>query len=95
MTDREKLIELVHGALEKCNTTPCWECKYSELNSGCNDLCFEHLAADYLISNGVTIPVMCEECNRRMEDKTCYWWGGRVDDKFFCAYRERREDDRN
>ncbi len=62
MTDREKLIELVHEALEKCNTTLCSECEYIELNNGCCDLCFEHLAADYLISKGVTIPVRCGEC---------------------------------
>ena len=83
MTDREKLIELIKEA-----NLSMWG--RSGISSAAERRAY---LADYLISKGVTIPVRCGECNRRMEDKTCYWWGGRVDDKFFCSYGERREDE--
>lgn len=97
-TDREKLIELVHEALEKCNTTLCRECEYMEFNNGSCDLCFEHLAADYLISKGVTIPVRCGECIYMEEayEKNgfliCPASGMEIMNTDFCSYGERKEE---
>lgn len=99
-TDREKLIELVHEALEKCNTTPCSECEYIELNNGCCDLCFEHLAADYFIEHGMTIPVRCKDCKwghtyERWdgdEGAECGKYGAYKMANSFCSYGERKEE---
>jgi hypothetical protein len=59
--------------------------------------------ADYLIDNGVTIPVRCKDCKKRFVPFECGLWQGMVngnhwflskDDDFWCAYGERRTDDK-
>ena len=53
--------------------------------------------ADWLIANGVTIPVRCGECktfcrNYAHMRKHCGLTGAIVDDDDFCSYGERRND---
>ena len=53
--------------------------------------------ADYLIANGVTIPVLCKDCVHRKE-RVCFnpsagmWVGVELKDSDFCSYGERRTD---
>ena len=51
---REKLIELILGAMPPC---------YSDV--------FATQIADYLIANGVTIPVRCKDCWKRGNPNEC------------------------
>lgn len=51
MTDRERLIELLHKAEDICDSTlDCDKCKY-ELSGSCKTV----LIADYLLANGVIV----------------------------------------
>ena len=54
---REKLIELITQADSKCFNRECENCEYKGL-SNCDSI----LIADYLIENGVVIPVRCSVC---------------------------------
>ena len=49
MTDREKLIELIHESDLVCNKTLCEECDYL-----CSKRCKSSMTADHLLANGVT-----------------------------------------
>ena len=55
------------------------------------------IAADHLIANGVTIPVLCKDCVHRKE-RVCInpsagmWVGVELKDSDFCSYGERRTD---
>ena len=52
MTDRDRLIELLHKAEDKCESThDCDDCKYI-LSGSCKTV----LIADYLLANGVIVP---------------------------------------
>ncbi len=56
--------------------------------------------ADYLIANGVTIPVRCKDCKHFWESfsgtHSCKLHKGLVGTKYdtFCSYGERRTDER-
>lgn len=53
MTDRDRLIELLKQASEKCNTQKqCIECN----GYGRGKDCFKYVIADYLLANGVIVP---------------------------------------
>lgn len=54
---REKLIELLMQADSECFNRECKDCEHKGL-SNCDSI----LTADYLIANGVVIPVRCGEC---------------------------------
>lgn len=56
--------------------------------------------ADYLIANGVTIPVRCKDCKHFDPEKAlrpggiwCVYWGTDPDPDDFCCKGERREGD--
>lgn len=71
MSDREKLTELLEEAQWNCYHTSCRKCTYAKSEYRC-----EHeQAADYLISNGVTvqkwIPVSDE--TRKPKDRINYF----------------------
>ena len=72
MTDREKLVELINDVL---NYLP-----WGQVSS--------HTAkelADYLITNGVTIPVRCKECRYYNEDgEYCGMWGEVRHSEHYC-----------
>lgn len=70
MSDREKLIGLVDGAMNLCINTKCSECIYIDEVTDKNPLytrnCQNKLFADHLISNGVTVqkpncPYCCDD----------------------------------
>lgn len=86
MTDREKLVELLEYGMGK----------YFLLH-------FEsEIIADVLVANGVRIPVKCEECAHRIEDKDFARGhyckkrpsngGYFCEDNDFCSYGERRSE---
>lgn len=58
MLMRDRLIELVSKAREKCNLTSCCDCEYRDTETLTN--CYSHLIADHLIANGVLVPP-CKE----------------------------------
>jgi hypothetical protein len=67
---REKLIELLMQADSECFHRECEDCKYKGL-SNCDSI----LTADYLIENGIKIPVRCIECaysERYAESRNLY-----------------------
>lgn len=68
MTDRERLIELLHKAEDICDSTlDCDTCKYVVSGS-----CKTVLIADHLLANGVIVPVRCKNCIHAVElDKHC------------------------
>ena len=51
---RDRLIELVSKAREKCNLTSCCDCEYRDDETLTN--CYSCLIADHLIENGVIVP---------------------------------------
>jgi len=55
---REKLIELLTTGKRRCWDGECTECEYDDIDP----ICQSKLIADYLIKNGVVIPVRCGEC---------------------------------
>lgn len=58
MTDRDRLIELLHKAEDICDSTlDCDTCKYV-LSGSCKTV----LIADYLLANDFTKVVRCEKC---------------------------------
>ena len=53
MTDRDRLIELLEQADNKCaNTIDCGECE----QHGKGEKCINNHLADYLLANGVIVP---------------------------------------
>lgn len=98
-TDGEKLSELMNEAHAKCDSINCIggeECEYDGTS-----YCFEHLFIDYIISQGVTIPVRCRECRYLESDdwngETLYCCTntmiqGDVTPEAFCSYGERKEE---
>jgi hypothetical protein len=81
---REKLIELENDARMNAH----WHGAKNQIE----------YVVDYLIANGVTIPVRCKDCKYRRGD----FFGGfvcrlhkglaMVTDESFCSYGERRTD---
>ena len=55
---REKLIELLTTGKRRCWDRECTECEYDDIDP----ICQSKLIADFLIKNGVVIPVRCSEC---------------------------------
>ena len=51
---RDRLIELVSKAREKCNLTSCCDCGYRDSEPLTN--CYSYLIADHLLENGVIVP---------------------------------------
>ena len=51
---RDRLIELVSKAREKCNLTNCCDCEYRDAEPLTN--CYSYLIADHLLANGVIVP---------------------------------------
>lgn len=54
MSDREKLIELIHDAWCCCDETDCDCCEYYQSERTAT-MCIVPFITDYLISNGVTV----------------------------------------
>ena len=52
MTDRDRLIELLKKADQKCADTLCENCPVV----GNGENCLDHLIADHLLANGVIVP---------------------------------------
>ena len=87
---REKLIKLIGMVQDEGRDYSDVVCSYPTSN--------ERLA-DYLITNGVTIPVLCKDCKHYgyepydNGDKCCERWGEWIfpheDD--FCSYGERKD----
>lgn len=98
---REKLIELMRKAVihvkEGCDSQEyCDECPYRKFHPICLGVAW----GDYLIANGVTIPVRCKDCKNRDEitgeckhPKAVGWDVLIPDDDDFCSCGERRTDD--
>ena len=97
---REKLIELIKNATFTCpdGITNCHNCEYYEkdaFGNPCNEI---KLLSDYLIANGVTIPVRCEDCKHWLHDfpgctdaiGRCEWANYMVGGNGYCVYGERR-----
>ena len=94
---REKLIELLYEAEDKCNYADCGQCEYIGL-----DACGFRMIANHLIANDVVPVVRCKDCRKchtyndvitgQLEYK-CYLWNGcrNVDADMFCDAGERRE----
>ena len=55
---REKLIELMKQADERCDAMDCMKCEYHEKGFSC----VWYMLSDYLVENGAVIPVRCDEC---------------------------------
>lgn len=53
MTDREKLVELIKGAFDKCCSVQCEGCEYEDEHISAR-WCQSRMFADFLIANGVT-----------------------------------------
>ena len=58
---------------------------------------FTEYLTDYLIKNGIVIPVRCWECRKRkteecgMNLKTAYYYHSWEDDEDYCSYGEPNE----
>lgn len=65
MTDREKLIELIHESDLVCNKTLCEECDYL-----CSKRCKASMTADHLLANGVTFQKWIPVSERLPKEKT-------------------------
>lgn len=81
---REKLIDLLMDL-------PITRLTYEEMEKYSGDV------ADYLLANGVTIPVRCKDCKYRILDlfggHCCRLHKGlaMVTDESFCSYGERKD----
>ncbi len=73
---REKMIELLYNADENAY----WDT---------SNLDFLGKIADRLITNGVTIPVQCDECKHQMGDGACSIMSQGGWDGEFCSHGER------
>ena len=98
MSDKEKLIEMLHNGVRCPGTvTDCHDCPFSSQEVPCDEYA---ATADMLIAKGVVIPVRCKDCVHWYEpDETClkiysdgavspYAWQYRKPDDF-CSYGER------
>ena len=45
--------------------------------------------ADYLLDNGVTIPVRCKDCKNRPCNRVCKIFKRQMGDDCYCSYGER------
>lgn len=88
MTDREKLIELFNKFTFSFTQEEYYSGKVT------NEYCIEQIA-DYLISNGVTIPVRCKDCKYYIK-VCCVMTEGLVCPlgEWYCSHGERKEDER-
>lgn len=89
---REKLIELIHTKLKCIDIPSCSECEDYGKAAKCS---IERLA-DYLIENGVVMPVRCENCIWRREDSNpdyhyCKLTGTDIWLDGFCSDGEPKE----
>ena len=80
MTDRERLTNIIHNAQNK----------YLNL------LKFESsILADYLIANGIIVPVRCMDCkyrtNKGIGEKFRQRYPFFPEDDFYCGYGELKE----
>ena len=46
--------------------------------------------ADYLIKNGVVLPVRCKDCKNRCYSNVCEIFKRQMQDNCFCSYGERK-----
>lgn len=67
MTEREKLIELIKGAFDKCCSVQCEGCEYEDEHISAR-WCQSRMFADFLIANGVRL-----ERKQATSDKTSEW----------------------
>lgn len=51
---RDRFVELVSKAREKCNLTSCCDCEYRDSETLTN--CYSYLIADYIVENGGIAP---------------------------------------
>ena len=91
---REKLIELMKQSNDRCDATHCGKCEYR----GKDSFCEQYRLADYLIENGVVIPVRCPICrDMRIKPFTletfCSRTGETVYRDGYCIYGKPREKD--
>ena len=95
---REKLIELLYEAEDKCNYADCGQCEYIGL-----DACGFRMIANHLIANDVVPVVRCKDCKHYIPlDNECeephnhYTEEGfrEVHDNDFCSYGERKDNER-
>ena len=88
MTDREKMVNLLCEA-----NSISVDAELFEDSSYAQQL---EIEADFLIANGVTIPVRCKDCKHWCEDTLSCMCGNHYDDNWygedFCSYGERRTD---
>lgn len=89
---REKLIELLTTGKRRCWDGECTECEYDDIDP----ICQSKLIADYLIENGVVIPVRCPVCRyMRIKPFTletfCSRTGETVYRDGYCIYSEPKE----
>lgn len=92
MDVREKLVELLDNIGAICNVP------ISVDQDGCGTYTVEgaDYIADFLVSNGVTILIKCNECVF-FEDGTCKNAFGLLsfEENSFCAYAERKSHENN
>ena len=90
----KKILEYIDGVCP--SGLSCYNCQHKDVEEGCSILA----KVDYLIANGVEIPVHCCDCARcvtHTDDVGCQWLfcerqnGRPVDPTDFCSYGERRE----
>ena len=86
---REKLIELIKRIDGVCpKEGDCKECEFCNL-----DECYFPAKADYLLANGVTIPVRCDDCRLHMNcPREEQFYMVKAKDRY-CCLGERREND--
>ena len=107
MTDRDKLIELLKETEEHPEKTcphyleaDCFDCPYDR-GEDCDR---EARKADYLIANGVIVPVRCKDCKycdffypQKEKGKEaistfyCNLFKGDMKETDFCSYGELKE----
>jgi hypothetical protein len=87
MDVREKLVELLNNIGAICIV----HISVDQDGCGTNTVEGADYIADFLITNGVTIPTKCNECEF-FRDGTCKNAFGLVsfEENLFCAYAERK-----
>lgn len=86
---RQKLVELLMGCDDICHPRECKTCN-------ANGRCFNYRAADSLIAKGLTIPVLCNECQYREDSEVrdriwCRKLGRYMKEDGFCSLGERKD----
>ena len=98
MADKEKLVELLQDVEAKGFFRYGTDCRAGEV--GGHEMTAEDIA-DYLMENGVKIPVLCKDCRHRIFDEVtkewfCNSWHSGfvyVKPNDFCSYGERKDPD--